>query len=142
MYSDTIDREILGFRQQLECETKKKCHRWPNRVKMVVEYINNHLFDDTLSISGAMQACQIRSNSFRSQFKRYIGKTLHGYVNHQRMEMAKRLLSHEEISIFDVARYIGFEYPESFTRAFSRHTGLSPLEYKAKWLGEKVRRKR
>jgi AraC-like DNA-binding protein len=43
---------------------------------------------------------------------------------------AKRLLLHSEVSVAEVADRLSFEDPAYFSRAFKKHTGRSPLEFR------------
>ena len=113
--------------------------RKPEKVERVLAYLQENMFDSTLSIQEALDACCIKSRSFHSQFKRYTGMTMSAYVRTQRMEIAKRLLRCDSISIFDTALSVGFNYPENFTRAFKKYTGSPPVAYRDKMIGNKNR---
>lgn len=46
------------------------------------------------------------------------------------MDMAKDLLLHPDKSIGEIAYYLGYQYPQYFSRAFKRAVGCSPNEYR------------
>ena len=46
-----------------------------------------------------------------------------------RLQLARQMLRHEEISIADIGHSCGFEDPSHFARAFKARTGLTPRQY-------------
>lgn len=49
-------------------------------------------------------------------------------------EMRKKLQRVQQLqiggaSVSEVAEYIGFDYPQHFTRQFKKHFGITPLDY-------------
>ena len=56
--------------------------------------------------------------------------TLSGLLNEVRLRYATELLADRHIKIIDIAVATGFEHPTHLTRAFRRHTGLSPRAYR------------
>ncbi|MFA5056200.1 MAG: AraC family transcriptional regulator [Dehalococcoidia bacterium] len=62
-------------------------------------------------------------------FKELTGKTPFDYVRELRLARAAEKLRDEDIKIVDVAFDFVFESHEGFTRAFSRHFGMSPRRF-------------
>ena len=62
-------------------------------------------------------------------FKEITGKTLFEYVRTLRLSRAAVKLRDEDVKIIDVALDFVFDSHEGFTRAFSRHFGMSPRHY-------------
>ena len=52
------------------------------------------------------------------------------YINHRRVELAKKLLSKGDISVEEIAYRVGYSSKSSFYRVFTRITGTTPSEYK------------
>ena len=48
------------------------------------------------------------------------------FVQQRRMERASELLLKGDLSIGEIARMAGYEYPANFTFAFRRHYGYLP----------------
>jgi len=48
------------------------------------------------------------------------------YLETQRMERAKTLLSHTDKPLKQISRLAGFQYFNNFSRAFKRNSGVSP----------------
>ena len=65
-------------------------------------------------------------------FQRELGLSPWAYLTRLRIEHARSLLlAAEHMSIAEIAQRVGFSDPAYFARAFRRHTGKSPVAYRA-----------
>ena len=46
------------------------------------------------------------------------------------MDMAKEMLLYPDKSIGEIAYYLGFQYPQYFSRAFKKSVGCTPNGYR------------
>ncbi len=74
------------------------------------------------------------SRNFARAFQREIGQTPAAYVETLRVEAARQRLEAGSEPVAVVATRIGFGTPETMRRAFARRVGVSPGEYRARWL--------
>lgn len=65
-------------------------------------------------------------------FKEKTGMTPNAYLNHVRIEKAMELLINTQYRVIDIALQTGYTNGSSFTRAFRRSVGLSPVQYRQK----------
>ncbi|MFQ5636669.1 MAG: helix-turn-helix domain-containing protein [bacterium] len=71
------------------------------------------------------QLSQVINESFNQNF--------YDFVNTYRITECKRLLNHcsdEKKTIIEIAFEVGFNSKSTFNKAFKKHTGLTPKEYK------------
>jgi AraC family transcriptional regulator len=73
-----------------------------------------------------------RTNFIR-HFRRETGQTFHDYVTAQRMEEAERLLREGEWSLSFIRQFIGLR-PTQFLTQFKKHTGLTPAEFRRRYI--------
>ncbi len=71
------------------------------------------------------------SYSYFSQlFKKTTGQTFSAYLHELRMERSLELLRGGE-RIRDITRTVGFSNPQNFSRAFRKHYGVSPTQWRS-----------
>lgn len=59
-----------------------------------------------------------------------VGRTAYDLIAERVLLEAKKLLYYTDLSVGEVADYLGFEEPTHFTRFFKRKLALTPLEYR------------
>ncbi|MBD3881892.1 helix-turn-helix transcriptional regulator [Phormidium tenue FACHB-886] len=96
-------------------------------LQRVTEYVHEYLHQDIKLIELAAIA-QISPYHFLRLFKQKTGTTPHQYILQQRIQQAKHLLQHSELSIAEVATRVGFCDQSHLTRCFKRITGMTPKQ--------------
>jgi len=66
------------------------------------------------------------------QFKNQTGKSIREYLTYLRLEDAKSLLFHSELTVTEIAFSVGFGSSNYFTNVFKKEMGMSPGEYRKK----------
>lgn len=109
--------------------------RADERVERVVQYVRRslHLPPDyhQLARLANLSHCQL----FRL-FKRHIGLSLQQYIERERIEHAKRLLTLNRLSVKEVAAQVGFANQLYFSRRFQKAVGVSPSQYRSDQLAD------
>ncbi len=101
----------------------------PNRLRRVVEYINDCLEMD-LSLPELAALVGLNADYFARAFKQTTGISPHRYVLLKRMDRACALLSDARISIAEISLRSGFANQSAFTTAFGRIRGTTPSVYR------------
>jgi len=70
--------------------------------------------------------------TFKRRFARATGYSPIAYVQHVRVEEAKRRLERTSESVDAISYLVGYEDPASFRRLFKRITGVTPAAYRRK----------
>ena len=74
---------------------------------------------------------QVISNwNLSKHFKKETGMNLHSYINSVRVKEAKRLLSTENMSLYEIAASTGFYDQAYFSKVFSQKYGIVPSEFR------------
>lgn len=94
----------------------------------IQNYIDSHL-TDKLTLNSIATNFGISSGYLSSMFKKVIGVSLIEYINHQKIEYSKILLTEQNMKIYEIADYLSFENTYYFSKVFRRYTGCSPSEY-------------
>ena len=70
-------------------------------------------------------------SSLDDRFRQTLGQSPIRYLTAWRMHLATDLLATTELSVFTIARRVGYESEEAFSRAFKRERGASPSHWRA-----------
>ncbi len=104
----------------------------PQRLKPLLAYIEENLFDPTLDVNQLKRNCGVRDNSVPIQFHSAVGRPPHGYIEDRRLETACRLLGESTMKIWQISEVLGYSSIQVFSRAFSRWSGQRPTTYRKK----------
>lgn len=101
----------------------------PRLARALDRILENPAADHTVE-SLADEASMSRS-AFAERFTAAFGRPPMNLVNHVRMQRAAQLLERrEELSVDEIADRVGFSSRSHFSRAFKKHTGKSPAEFR------------
>ena len=95
----------------------------------VTDYVNDCLTQQ-IKIKDLAELLGISQFHFSRLFKQTTGISPHQYVVQQRIELAKQLLSQENVSIADVALNCGFNSHSHLGKYFRQITGMTPKAYR------------
>ncbi|MBE7037694.1 MAG: helix-turn-helix transcriptional regulator [Ruminococcaceae bacterium] len=98
-----------------------------------IKYIKLN-FNTPISISDIAQKCAMSESHFRRVFKERIKMSPVKYINTLRVEKAKELLRSSKITIEEISAFLNFYDKSYFYKIFKNHTGLSPFEYRSKYI--------
>jgi AraC family transcriptional regulator len=100
-----------------------------NKLRRVIEYINDNLAED-LTLAEIAEVAGMSPHYFSRAFRQSTGVPPHRYVINCRVEEAKRLLADDELPLVDVGLSVGFQNQSHFTTLFRRLTGVTPKAYR------------
>ena len=99
------------------------------RLTKVLDYINNHLYDEIDIGELAGVACVSKAYLIRL-FKHEFGQPPLQYINRKKTEKAQLLLLTTDMPVKDVAYTLGVSDLSYFIRLFKKHSGTTPQEYR------------
>ncbi len=102
------------------------------RINEIFRYIDEHLSED-LPLAKVAEIAHYSPYHFHRIFKYLTSEPLHAYVNRRRLEKSALDLRHKNITITEMAYKYGFGDITSYSRAFKRHFGVSPTNYKSRY---------
>jgi AraC family transcriptional regulator len=101
------------------------------KLRQVIDYIHEHLHQD-LKLGEIAAIAQISPYHFLRLFKQSTTLTPHQYILRRRVERAKSLLQHSQLSIAQIAVRVGFADQSHLTRYFKRVTGMTPKQWQGR----------
>lgn len=117
-----ILRKISFFETEAQTASVEK-------ITHVCRYMQTVLADN-LPISEFARICNLSESRFTHLFHEIIGMSPIAYLTEIRMNKAKELLSYSALPVSEVGEAVGITNPYYFSRAFKKHTGYSPTEYR------------
>lgn len=107
---------------------------YPQRIRDICEYLTQHCCEK-LSIDMVAENFSISKYHLCREFKTYTGKTLFSYIEEGRINTAKQLLRHSDLTIAEISECVGFDNQSNFGRTFRKVEGISPTLFRKQWGG-------
>jgi AraC-like DNA-binding protein len=108
-------------------------HRTSRRDQLassIMAVARERLGDFNLSVSSIADQLRLSPAHVTKVFRDQTGQGLFEYISELRMETAKHLLGNQEMDIKDVAARVGYLHSSVFIRAFKKHEGVTPGQYR------------
>lgn len=102
---------------------------WTTCIQTAIKYMEDHLLD-AIGLVEVSNYVGISSMYLTKGFQILTGFTLSEYIRNRRLYEAAKELSLKKNKVINIAYKYGYETPESFTKAFTRFHGITPLEAK------------
>ena len=100
-------------------------------ISLLDEYIAREAMREGLpTVAYFADKCCYSPKYFGELVKTETGRTAKSLINDRLLSAARQLLVDETLSITQVSRHLGFEYPQHFVRFFKTQTGKTPSEYR------------
>ncbi len=100
-------------------------------VTKIINYIDQNITKN-ISLSSISDYVNITKEYACSVFKKETGKSIISYMNEKKIRLAKDLISTNEMSLKDVAEYLGYKNYNYFSRLFRKYFDISPIAVKIK----------
>lgn len=133
-----LKRDMYGLLSLVsEAESRKSIDRGGfKQIEAGIEYLQKDERQE-LSIDEIAGMCFVTPAYFRRLFKEYSGLSPSEYRCERRMEKAKELLEHADITVEALSDLLGYADPSYFCRVFKKSVGISPSQYKKNTTEEK-----
>lgn len=95
----------------------------------ILKYIDDNL-SEKLNLSDLAKRCFYNPYYFSRMFKQCYGISLGAYICEKRMNKAMELLKNTANSVGDICDMVGYNDRAQFYKAFKKHTGMTPREYR------------
>lgn len=130
---------LLLQRDQLKTSFNRDFMLTPQKVQLaspdeellqkIVEIMEEHLEDTSFNVNQMCKMVHLSHMHFIRKVKQLTGKKPAELLKAFRLKRAKDLLLQNNISISEVAYKVGYDLPNSFSRAFKKEFGMSPKEF-------------
>lgn len=100
----------------------------PHRMEEIRQYILAHYTENDLTAASVAATFQMSGSYLSRAFKDSTGTNILDYIQRLRVDAAKELLRTE--SVKNTAQKVGFWDTQGLVRAFKKHEGMTPSEFK------------
>lgn len=107
------------------------------RIRTMISYICEN-YAEKITLEDIAACAGISTREATRSFKKSIGQSPIDYLTTYRLNNTKKLLRNTSDSIADIARENGFPDSAYYSRAFKKHFGLSPSEFRTKVNGKEI----
>ena len=126
----TIARAIRG---EWEESLRVKNGKAKELVAIAKQYMDEN-FDQGITVSEAASYVFLSQGYFTRAFRDDTGISPMTYLMKKRIEKACQLLQNNEIKVSAISLQSGFSSPQRFNVAFRKQMGMTPMEYRKKYL--------
>jgi two-component system response regulator YesN len=127
LYLDKLVHEIILFIMTHKQGRNKKM------IDIVKDYIHEHYSKD-ISLKDIADHVCLSSYYLSKCFKNTEGINYKDYLIKVRMEKAKHLMSKQNKTVQETAFEVGYSDPNYFSKAFKNYVGISPTQYRDKYV--------
>lgn len=115
--ADFVDRVLEGQKQ-----------RYSHEVNLTRHYIFSHLYEP-IHLQDLAKETKLNADYLSQLFKKEIGCSPVVYIQQQRIDEAKKLISLSHYSLAEISTLLQFHDQSYFTKIFKRYTGVTPKQY-------------
>lgn len=98
---------------------------WVEKLNKAIGYIERHLRDE-IDYGEILKICYCSLPKFQQMFSMICGTPVSEYIRNRKMTIAAYELINSDIKIIDLAMQLGYDSPDSFTRAYQLFHGVPP----------------
>lgn len=102
---------------------------WTESIRRAIGYMETHILED-ITVEEVAESVHISPFYLQRGFKIMTGYTIGEYMRCRRLYLAALDIFSGKEKVIDLAYKYGYETPESFTKAFTRFHGVSPIRMK------------
>ena len=102
---------------------------WVRAINHAIEYMEEHLTDD-ITLADIAKSVNLSAFHFQRAFSLLTEMSPAEYLRKRRLSQAGAELTEGKNKVIDVALKYGYDSPESFSKAFTRFHGVSPMQVK------------
>lgn len=131
MLSLEIHRLLALLAQQAESREKSELEQV---IARSIDYMEAHYADRNITIKELAALSALSPCYYLRKFKEFQAVTPHQHLQAIRMRQAKQQLTTTAHSIEEIAMSCGFCSTSHFIMTFRKNTGITPREFRLKWL--------
>ncbi|MBK8877013.1 MAG: response regulator [Haliscomenobacter sp.] len=98
-------------------------------LRQLTDIMETHIADADFNVNKMCEMVHLSHMHFIRKVKQLTGKKPIDLLKSFRLQRAKELLKQNKLNVAEIAYMVGYDLPNSFSRAFKKEFGLTPSEY-------------
>lgn len=115
---------LTGIVRQLAADRERN-----NIVQFAIDYIKEN-YQSNINLQTIAEQVNYSPSYLSFLFKQETGKNFVDYLNHYRIEQAKKLLRDTNAKNYEIAYQVGYQDEKYFYQIFKKYTGLTASQYR------------
>lgn len=103
----------------------------PIAVRRALSFMAEH-YQDGIDLGDIARAADVSTSHLHQLFRQALGRTPHQTLTHRRLQQAREWLAATDWPVKAIAERCGYGDVVNFCRAFKRHEGCTPSQYRAR----------
>lgn len=99
---------------------------WINDTQKAISFIENNLLEN-INVDDVSKHINSSTDYFQRTFNIVTGLSISEYMRNRRLTLAGEELKNTQAKVIDVSLKYGYDSPDSFTKAFTRFHGVTPM---------------
>ncbi len=101
------------------------------RFEIILErYVDNNATFTLPTVEKLASELHVSSSYLSDMLRNVTEQNTQQHIHNKLIEKAKEALTTTELSVSEIAYWLGFEYSQSFSKLFKNKTNLTPIEYR------------
>jgi AraC-like DNA-binding protein len=117
------------FDQSFSLVMPPPAERIKDEIDPVIVYLHSH-YQEKITVETLTRQFHTNRTTLAERFREATGVPVMAYLTRLRISLAATMLHDTELPIFEVAARVGFNDLTNFGRAFRKHMGCPPSEYR------------
>lgn len=122
-------RSSVSSETQKKGTSKNRENKESFSAEPIAEFLEQNVYN-SITLNDVCDKFFIRKSQLSVIFKEYSGKSPMKYFSDLKIFEAKKLLRDDELTVSEISEKLNFSCIHSFSRAFKKSTGFSPMDYK------------
>ncbi|MBE6883826.1 MAG: response regulator [Ruminococcaceae bacterium] len=134
---NTLD-DILGYTETflsgMATNTAANVHGRHAEITARIKDILSQKMSTDISVEAIADEMYLSRGYISHVFKEHTGESINRYLTNERIKRAKLLLQDPSMKITSIAKAVGYDNPTYFSSIFRNEVGISPKEYRSRFL--------
>ncbi|MFY4674995.1 helix-turn-helix domain-containing protein [Bacillus anthracis] len=123
-----IEEALCTFADSVKEYNEKQ---YSKKINMCLDYIAKNIYND-ITVNALANYIQINPSYLSDIFKKEVGIPLKQYIQRERIEEAKRILTLTQYPVSTICHMLNFHDQSYFIKVFKRFTSITPKQYREK----------